>query len=676
MNFIQRFMVFFLVPPLLAAAAGEAGKPDANRVVVRGRRPDQMRLEYPGSGLRFFPNGSSQDDLSTHMKRQAAFDVVPAERPSPFGFALPRVRGQDARFTQLFIDDLPLADPYAALPLIEEIDLPAFDSVETSSGVAPYELPAISLRGAMRFQLFDDEPSSTESDCAENLTGKLGIRVSSPVATTSWSRFDFTKNDVKSRLYFRQLNSKGNYRYYDDNGTPLNHDDDEVIQRGNNHRASQFVMPAFWWRRGAATLKAFGVWNAAQQGLPSLIQASKSNSASQTNALGLGRISVAWDLGSNNSMNAAVGMISDHRTVNDPGGSILVVRDHDDRRIITRSGEMGWRGACVGGVVLCRVLIRSDQSVISPQGLSRGVVHVISAIRTVAPESTLGLIEAKADVAKYSGGVSGQVQPSWSVGWKLPAMFSFESYVQLATEVRPPSLLESEGDGARIISSPSLAAEKTTHLELGLDQKSSEDDRAIHLALFRDDRRDAIVIVPSSISSYRAVNIPDTSSIIGVELAAEKSLEILNVGALRGSASWISFQSRTGQDNLLIPGVPSDQGAISISQPLFRRAWRPVVARWTSRRRGVVYRDVANNIRLPPWWIHDAAFDIRWRCEIEGLCSRPVNFDIGLAVNNLADTMATSYSTSSGQHGKTGYSDVWGVPLPGRTWTMSLTSNF
>ena len=52
MNFFQRFMVFFLLPPLLAAA-GEAGKPDANRVVVRGLIRCDLNIRDLAFG--FFP---------------------------------------------------------------------------------------------------------------------------------------------------------------------------------------------------------------------------------------------------------------------------------------------------------------------------------------------------------------------------------------------------------------------------------------------------------------------------------------------------------------------------------------------------------------------------------------------------------------------------------------------
>lgn len=650
-------------------------------MIVRGRRPDQSRIEYPGSGLRFFPNGSSQDDLTSHLKRQGAFDAAPSERPSPFGFSLPRVRGQDARFTQLFVDDLPLADPYAALPLVEEMDLPAFDSVEATSGAAPFDLPAVASRGALRFRLFEGDQDQTwlgQEFSVPTLSGqKFGLRIAEPTATTSSLRAQSSGENFRSRLYIRQLNSRGNFRYYDDNGTPLNREDDSVIRRRNNDRVSRFAMPAFLMRQGGTTLKGFGVWSQSRQGLPSLLQRSGTNLAQQHHNLGIGRISIQQDAGPSDSFDAAVGLISDRRTVDDPDGDILIVRDHDERLIMTRTGDVGWSGACVGMMAQCRILFRGDESELPSQKLARGTRHAMAAIRIAEGPSQFGSIEVKVDAARYSGGEVGETRPAWSAGWQAPLRFDFRPYVQVASEMRPPSLLESEGDGARIIPSSDIQPEEINHFEVGVDHDDESAFASLHMSMFHDNRQDAIVIVPSSISSYRAINLGEASSITGIEFSGEKSWDLFDVGALRSGASWVWFRSKSGDgNNLLIPGVPADQGAISVSQPLYRRPWRSAVARWTSRRRGRVYRDVANDVLLPPWWVHDAALDVKWRCDRGSIISLPLDLEIGFMATNVADAMATSYRTSAGQDGKTGYSDIWGIPLPGRAWMLSMGAGF
>ena len=682
----------FLLSMSLAAAAGKAdtADDDPNRVIVRGRRPDQIRMEYPGSGMRFFPNGSSQDDLSAHLRRQGAYDAAPVERPSAFGFRLPRVRGQDARYTSLFIDDQPVADPYAALPLAEEIDLPAFDVVEVSAGAAPHDVPAVALRGAMRFRIF-------EPDDRGNTNSRIGVTFSEPSGSTlslrGDSRFDDVAGSARGRLYVRQLNSRGNYRYHDDNGTPLNAGDDFVARRANNDRVSRFAMPAMEYVSGPRTWRGFAIWNESRQGIPSLLSTSTdSDRARERHEFVIGRVSLEHAFGgakesatsgNKNAVEINAGIIDDHRVTDDPAASILVVRDREDLRVKTVTLGAGWRGECGGSWISCRIDLRRDDSRVtramiddSSRGLSRRVDHAVVSARAGDAESLSGSAEVRMEAKTTDGSMW---MPGRSLMWKAGRAAIIRPWAQVADSKRAPSLLESEGDGARVIASPEVVPETARHAEAGASYEVEDGSTALHVSAFRDDTADQIVIVPSSISSFRAINIAGNSSVTGVDLAAEQEIRVLPAGATRFGASWVWMRSRSARgESLALPGVPADQGAFTVAQPLWRRPWRSVVARLTSRRRGIVYRDVANDIRLPPWWIHDAAIDARWRCDEGGSwwCPRKVDLEFGLAVNNFTDAMSTSYVTSSGATGKTGYSDTWGVPLPGRSWTVSLASNF
>jgi len=677
--------------PFIAGAA--PGDDDPNRVIVRGRRPDQTRMEYPGSGLRFYPNGSSQDDLSAHLRRQGAYDAAPVERPSAFGFQLPRVRGQDARYTSLFIDDQPVADPYAALPLAEEIDLPAFDVVEVSSGAAPYDVPAVALRGAMRFRIF-------EADERGNSKSRVGVTASVPSGSTLSMRSDTNHEDAddnaRGRLYLRQLNSLGNYRYYDDNGTPLNAGDDFVTRRANNDRASRFAMPAIEYNSGPRTLRAFAIWNESRQGIPSLLPATMDGGrVRERHEFTLGRVSLEYAPGAprdpampgnKNTIGINAGIIDDHRVMEDPAASVLVVRERDDLRVKTVSFGAGWRGECGRSWISCRIDVRRDDSRVtralpdastdtSSRGLSRRMDHAVVAARAGDAESVGGVLEARLESKAND---ASRWTPGRSLTWKAGRPAIIRPWAQIAESHRSPSLLESQGDGARVLASPDVVPEAARHVEAGASYDTEDGSRALQASIFRDDTSDQIVIVPSSISSFRAINIVGDSSVTGVDLAAEQEVRFLPAGATRLGASWVLMRSRSARgDSLALPGVPADQGAISVAQPLWRRPWRSVVARLTSRRRGVVYRDVANDIRLPPWWIHDAAIDARWRCDGDGSwwCPRKSDLEFGIAVNNVADATSTTYVTSSGATGKTGYSDIWGVPLPGRSLTVSLAAN-
>jgi hypothetical protein len=682
-----------------------------NRVVVRGRRLDQVRMEHPGAGLRFHPNGGSQDDLETHFRRSAALTVLPHDKPSPFGFSIPRIRGQDARFSQVFIDDLALSDPWSSLPLAEELDLPAFSSVEVTSGSAPFDLPAIASRGALRFGLFEEDEVDQSHRARQDfpLTGGIqkfaGSRITDPKGQATWvgsASSDF-------RLYTRQSNSRGNYRYYDDGGTPLNHFDDHVVRRENNDRASRFFLPAAQWRGDDFNIRAFGLWNEADQGLAPLRSKSVGGGgafARQKTWIRAGRIALNRHMPGQNELRIAVGAVSDVRSVNDPAADVLVSARKDHREILTRNGSLEWKGRYFNDRLICKlagIVERSDVKVRGGPGVNvfdqmedapdnltfrrdsgRGVFAVQQADASILP----GMVEAKVDggVARDSssdgtGNGRSTAKPSGlSFMWGALPGSVMRPYMQVAREIRPAGLMETFGDGALIHRSYGLVAERIDHLEVGIDHVFLDDSLETHFAAFGDRREHAIVIVPASVSSYRAVNLSDPSLIAGVEVDLSWSFPLLSRGESRLGVSWVFFHSDSGGgagtsgERLVVPGVPRDEGAISFLLPLWRRPWRGVAGRWTARRRGEVYRDVANDIALPPWWSHDAAVDFRW--QQNSAFTAGIRLVGGIAVTNIFDQMAVTWQTSSGGSGKTGYSDLWGVPLPGRAVTASLAVEF
>lgn len=671
-------------------------KAEPNRVIVRGRRPDQVRMEHPGSGLRFHPNGGSQDDLDAHLRRTAALNVLPHDKPAPFGFSVPRIRGQDARFSQVFIDDLALSDPWSSLPLAEELDLPAFSSVEITSGAAPFALPAIASRGALRFGLFDEDGVSQKF---------AGSRITDPRGHVTW----LGSASPDSRLYARQSSSRGNYRYYDDAGTPLNHADDHVVRRENNDRASRFFLPAMQWRRGDVSVRAFGLWNEANQGLPPIVAKSSGGDgahARQKTWLRAGRIALTRFLSEQDEVRIATGVVSDIRSVKDPAADVLITAGDDRREILTRNGSLEWKGRCLSEDVICKLTGVADRSDVKVRGGSGGDVfdqlhdepgyvafrrdsgRGVFALQSAEGVFLPGVVEAKVDagVARDSSSQgersgSSTAKPSgFSFAWGASPVSVIRPYMQIAREIRPPGLMETFGDGARIHPANDLKAERIDHVEVGFDLAAIDESLESHVAAFGDRREHAIVIVPSSISSYRAVNLDDPSLVAGVETDVAWSFALLPPGESRLGVSWVFFYSdsgagsNSGGERLAVPGVPRDEGAISLMQPLWRRPWRAVAGRWTARRRGQVYRDVANDIVLPPWWTHDAALDFRWQ-QNSGI-AKDIRLVGGLAITNVFDQMAVTWQTSSGSAGKTGYSDLWGVPLPGRAVVASLGAEF
>lgn len=694
-----------------------------NRVVVRGRRADQIRISYPGAGWTFQAGGNSQDDLANHFKRNSSWDIPPVENPAPFGFSLPRIRGHDARFALLLIDDLVFADPYSALPVVEELDLPAFDSLDSTAGAAPFSVPAIAVHGALSFRLFSENPVPTErfvssgvrledSQSAEN-------SLRDPMGVTGWLRLDGKSkimvegeepegngesgHSFQSRIYLRKTRSTGRYRYYDDGGTPLNDTDDEIRRRQNNDRESLFVLPAVRWQNKNMSSQMFLLFNESERGIPLNPQRSPVDSGPrQQQRLAAGQWSISRSLSSQgddlkNEFTIAAGILDDSRAVEDPSGALLVVSDQDKRHIKTENYSAAWHGAALQSALEWNLQYRKSTARIDHQSNRAGNFPDIdahrrstdqftAAARFVSDSDSDSALESKIDMVDISGDSNISLPIAWSIagrfpGWNLgiEVPWDVSTYVQVAREPRAPSLLETTGDGALIQAAEGIRPESTRHTEVGVDLNWLESGAMLRAAVFQDAREDAIAIVPSSLLHYRAVNLAEKSYLSGVEFQCESNINWREVGIslpttrISLASTWFETSAGSGR---AIPGVPSDQAAVGVVQPVWRRPWRSFLIRWTARRRGRVYRDVANDILLPAWWVHDFALDMKWRTTgNKGGSGGWIDVEAGIGVTNVFDRMTMRYPTSGSEQVTTGYSDTWGVPLPGRALLVTLAAH-
>src|SRR5690606_2043300 len=132
------------------------------------------------------------------------------------GFAVPRIRGQDARLTELWLGRLKLIEPHTGLPLVDDLDLRPFRELAAQLGATPPALPSVSPTGALelRFRPVTRRETSVGA-VAGRPFGAMGWsfakgRAATKEASTTW------------RLYVRRHTTDGRYSYYDDNATPYN----------------------------------------------------------------------------------------------------------------------------------------------------------------------------------------------------------------------------------------------------------------------------------------------------------------------------------------------------------------------------------------------------------------------------------------------------------------------
>lgn len=146
-------------------------------------------------------------------------------------FATVSIRGSSASQVNVYLDGVPMNDAYTGLTNLGDLPLGGVTRVEVYRGFAPPELGAGAIGGAVN--LVTTDPSRW---------GR-GELLSSVEVDATYGSFDTSRQLVSAWLepwklrvfaHGNHMKSLGNFAFLDDNGTPINIDDDEVIDRANN----------------------------------------------------------------------------------------------------------------------------------------------------------------------------------------------------------------------------------------------------------------------------------------------------------------------------------------------------------------------------------------------------------------------------------------------------------
>ena len=659
-----------------AATAGDGAA--AATIDVIGRRHEAERVERAGHSTVIRPEDASRFDSKAQLERESSLSVPETGRITAAGFAVPRIRGQDARLTEVYVGDLLLQDPYSGLPLIDELDLRAFGEMVFYEGVPPPSLPTLDPIGVIQYR-----PRPLTKPHAAVIGATYGKPYGISAFWLAEAKLAGTGTPDEARIYLRRHSTNGRYEYLSDNGTPYNTADDRNLTRDNNDRWSNAAMPLFTARLGPGVLKGLLLYQASKTGIPAP-NGTQTSLARESASTWLGtlrwQVPLATQGAAPRSLTLSAAANQDTRSTRGLAGTPA----GSDATLAVHGAKAGARLAF--GDATDELLLGVEESqarVVAATGtgasltLSRSAtnVHIGSTFRPAPPFELEAKVLARVLTDQYTAqatpssldtlpqGNKRTVAPGASLAglWSLgPAQL----YVQLARLSRPASLLEEFGDGALILGHPSLHPESAQHQELGLDAQTSDRDGTVHLAIFQDDTLDRIVFVPALAQSLRAQNV-GKARIQGAELAT--TYEIGPTHVFGGITMLKPLDLADPTHATVLPGVAERQASLGLEQKL----GRAVALRWTSRYRSDVYRDLQNLIVVPATWISDAYADLS--LQLAGTKTQ-----LGLAILNVADVKKLPLEApgEGGNSGETAYSDLAGYPLPGRQWRLSLAVSF
>lgn len=652
-----------------------ASSPDEELIIIQGKRTEATRETRGGQSLSVRPKDESRFESLTHLKRESSVLVPETGRISASGFVVPKIRGQDVKLTDVYLEDILVQDPYSGLPLIEDLDLRAFGVLELHQGMSPPDVPGNNPIGTLRYR-FRPEKSSR---------AQVGLQGGEPFGLSVWGLGVHRVGDDDYRLYGRQHASSGRYRYYSDESTPYNSRDDRMRTRENNDQRSIQAVPYLKKSWGPYSLQGLGWIYQADRGLPSasVLQSSgaREKTAGHIAHVQLSRELEATDFYSRGRWSFGLANNQDDRRIQDPQRSYLGAGDRSEMDIdtlrlqsnLSLAGE-NWDQHLAADFSQTHVENRAGSQRISDldrsgKNLSLGSRFLPLPLTTVEAKFAWRELQdddkgvaANAIIAEENAKKKKRRDStSWGLSVALNDDF-WAVYLQAAGAQRLPSLLEEYGNGSSIQPNPSLKAENIEHREAGASLQGQ--DWSLGTAVYQDRTQDKIVFIPILASSSKALNVRKTV-VRGIDLRGEYQW---------GNSSFYAGVSRlypydtTRDAKKILPAIPEKVAVFEWRQSFGERT----TARWFSRYRSDVFRDLNNTVRIPGAWIHDLSAD-------QKLSLRKTN-DLALGfslrnVFNVTDLPISAPGTESSK-GRTGYSDIAGFPLPGRQWLLSLSYEF
>lgn len=651
-----------------------------NHIIIEGQRREARRPQRAGQSLVLRPSDETRYDTKSLLKSEANITLPETGKTTASGFTVPRVRGQDAKLTEIYIEGLRVQDPYLGYPIVDDLDLRAWGEMTLFVGNTPPAIPSVNPNGVLAYHLLEDRKLN-----------QFGTAIGSPYGTSVWALtqatpiYEHADNKLQLRFYARQHWTKGEFVFYDDNLTPYNPADDQYRMRRHADRHAKQALPSFTWISGPHQITGISLWNFAKTSIPARMSNTTSQAREHSTHF-VSRLAYTYSFSSEipavpSSLSLELGHYGDDIHLTDPTNAVLGQIQSNRRQIDARVGSIHteWRQNLIPNRP-ARLFISSEKSEGKIKAsnsrepdlrLKREQMTIYTGLE--APLAYDLLMEIKTQIRKQSDKTQNDEPRSLSSNANLPQKLHRGSsfglawqpdpvtfYAQIAQNERPPTLLEQFGDGGLIRDNPNLKLEKIIHREIGAqfrlnNESNSLDKISLRAAAFYDNTSNRIIMLPSIAQTMRAQNASNTQ-IRGIEMGLE-----LDHKSLLTSLSYAKLEPydlSTRKQVKLIPSVPTDVATLGLALKL-----DPAVLRWHSRYQSQVWRDSENTIAIPSTMIHDISMDGKF-----------LGISLGLAIYNLSDQKkSVIYAAHTrGNKGYTSYSDYAGMPLPGRQFRLNI----
>ena len=578
-------------------------------------------------------------------------------------FSTVSIRGSTAEQVQVFLDGVPLNSASGGGVDIGRLPLAGVQQIEIHRGNVPSQLGGNSIGGVVHMRTRGlDAPEHTRLNASGGSfrTRQLGLSHGSRLGPWSYlSLLDYSASD-------------NTFRFWDDNGTEYNNQDDEWATRRNSDFSSLRLLNKVGRAIGTYRLQVHSTLDWSHKGLPGL-----GNNQSLSTRFDTWRHMVEANLygarASGHTFRLKSYYTEQRDTYKDLLGEVGTGLQHQHNA--TQSyGLHGEVGILMPSEILSNVFASIHQERFTPRNRLR---PERSAYTNRRRSATLGIQAEKSllgdRLAAHVGG-QGEWQKNrfltpgplvfspdithrssdalWGIRMGLSARLNAQFNVQIHRGIyrRAPSFFELFGDRGAVMGNPDLQRETGHNSDIGLMYRST-DARPTTLSLFEltyyhNRVSDLIRFIHNSQQVSRPYNIGQ-ALLRGLE--ARWQVQALSLLTLSGNYTYQRAENRApfsferGND---LPNAPRHR--LSNRLDMARSSWQ---CWFEYQRESQHYLDRAN---LRP---------VARRTLYHGGLRRDLKPSTALAfeVRNITDNQVA---------------DLWGYPLPGRSYMMTLDHSF
>ena len=668
----RRLLCVFLLPicttilKVFLTILVTAGRTEAQsqEIFIEGALSERRDLTRSGQSVVIRPADETRFDAQTHFKSDPSIALSNAGAGG--GFSLPLFRGQDARATHVFVDNMELHDPFSGLPMVDDIDLRAFGSMTLHKGFAPWDFAVMDPGGVVQFILRSYPSKLDVGGAFGDLHGLSG-----------WGRYASQTDSLSAAGYLRRETSKGDVKYYSDNNTVLNSSDDGLRRRANNDHSSSQILGFVSSDIDDVSGRAL-IWSQqSANGVP-VDRPVGNGSARLKSQTSVASTSLKYPLSEIFTLGISAGYFQGARQFSDPGNDIGFA---SKRSMTSRSkrlnASLDFSVSRVSSVLLAEqqrvetdITSNYNGDLYSPSATTNKIYFGsrYKLTSTQSLELKVGGSKSHAAVRSVGGEARGssRTKPTfgYAIGWdryETGVLF----YAQAGTSMRAPSLLERVGNGADIEGADGLSNEQSRAGEVGArvvldatDLAATPTQAVLNFAAWGRDNHEVIRIDRIASNRWRAGNA-GRQRFRGFEGRADIGSRL---AGLELALSWIKAELLN--EHVLVPRVPVWQAA---------GGGRWLVNEWTTLRMlsrfvGRMYDD-ASNAREVGWTLsHDVMADF----------SLPsTKAKIGLVLTNVTNIQSTVVrDTVTGQSdGRVPYAGYNGESLAGRSYLISVSAS-